>query len=246
MHILIVVMTLCVFCCSAAQSAETKNVKIEVKDLIDQLNDPNNNDRQKSVRALAAIRPVKPDVLNALIATLDDSDRFLHEITAECLGEMGPLAQQAVPAAVLCPHEVVEDLPQGGWRRIGRDGVEAVVRLHAGRGVDEIGRIRGAERVVDDRQAAQPDRRPQARHRGKRCNSVAGRYVDGRRAYRSGGGRTPLESIPAYRTGGIARREENGEPTDARLAKPRRRGFPGGGKADDRGAGAGGQARRRR
>jgi HEAT repeat protein len=104
----------------------------DVKDLVKQLKDGDNDARRAAARALADGGAESKEAVPALIQALKDRDTFVRRFSAQALGEIGPDAQSAVPALAAAlddPKKEVQSAAAAALSKLGPSGVETLVGI---------------------------------------------------------------------------------------------------------------------
>jgi HEAT repeat protein len=104
----------------------------DVKDLIKQLKDGDNDGRRAAAKALADGGAESKDAVPALIHALKDRDTFVRRFSAQALGEIGPDAKSAVPALTTALDDAkkeVQSAAAAALGKVGPSGVETLVGI---------------------------------------------------------------------------------------------------------------------
>jgi HEAT repeat protein len=104
----------------------------DVKELVKQLKDGDNDARRAAARALADGGAESKEAVPALIQALKDRDTFVRRFSAQALGEIGPEAQSAVPALATAlddPKKEVQSAAASALGKLGPSGVETLVGI---------------------------------------------------------------------------------------------------------------------
>ncbi len=114
-----------VVCATLARGAD-------VKDLIKQLKDDDNDTRRAAAKALADGGAESKEAVPALIQALKDRDTFVRRFSAQALGEIGPDAKSAVPALTMALDDAkkeVQSAAAAALGKVGPSGVETLVGI---------------------------------------------------------------------------------------------------------------------
>lgn len=104
----------------------------DVKDLIKQLKDGDNDTRRAAAKALADGGAESKEAVPALINALKDRDTFVRRFSAQALGEIGPDAKSAVPALTAALDDAkkeVQSAAAAALGKVGPSGVETLVSI---------------------------------------------------------------------------------------------------------------------
>jgi HEAT repeat protein len=101
----------------------------DVKDLIKQLKDGDNDTRRAAAKALADGGAESKEAVPALIHALKDRDTFVRRFSAQALGEIGPDARSAVPALTAALDDAKKEVQSAAAAALGKMGPAGVETL---------------------------------------------------------------------------------------------------------------------